>query len=202
MVDLGRDGGPGSEGLSRPMTALQNVAEHAIFSALLRSEGVRSYLEIGAKAGGSIQLVAAALPAGARIVAVDRPLIAGDAEMAENRKQLNALFTLLEGLGFDAHLILGNSHVDDTVAWVASFAPFDAVFIDGDHTLPGITQDWENYGPMAKIVAFHDIGHSKPFSDRPAKIRVPEFWASVKDSYRHQEIILEERNNGIGVLWR
>jgi hypothetical protein len=42
-------------------------------SALLQREGVRSYLEIGSKFGGSLWRVANSLPPGSRIVSVDLP---------------------------------------------------------------------------------------------------------------------------------
>jgi hypothetical protein len=39
----------------------------------------------------------------------------------------------------------------------AQAAPFDMVFIDGDHEYKGVRADWENFGRTARIVVFHDI---------------------------------------------
>ena len=35
--------------------------------------------------------------------------------------------------------------------------PFDAILIDGDHSLAGVSKDWQLYGELAPLVAFHDI---------------------------------------------
>jgi hypothetical protein len=65
--------------------------------------------------------------------------------------------------------------------------------------------DWLNYGAMARIVAFHDIGYD--LGDRPVptwKIEVPKVWNEIKQGYRHEEIKLDptKRDNGFGILWR
>jgi len=37
-------------------------------------------------------------------------------------------------------------------------APFDFVFVDGDHTFDGLQADWEAWAPHASdIIAFHDV---------------------------------------------
>jgi predicted O-methyltransferase YrrM len=58
--------------------------------------------------------------------------------------------TLLQGLSQDA----------DIVAKAAANAPYDMVFIDGDHTYDLRPADWRNFSPMVVpggIVALHDI---------------------------------------------
>jgi hypothetical protein len=85
---------------------------------------------------------------------------------------------------------------------VKKYAPFDCVFIDANHSLLHVTQDWVNYGAMAKMVAFHDINWSRPDWDPGKKnIEVPILWAALKQRYRHVECKRERRNNGIGVIW-
>jgi hypothetical protein len=109
---------------------------------------------------------------------------------------------ILNGLGYDAHLILGDSTDPAIIAQAAAFGPFDACFIDANHTLPYVTKDWENYGPLARIVAFHDIGYRQPPGGRNKGIEVPIFWDAIKGGFRHEECLMDVPHNGIGVLWR
>jgi predicted O-methyltransferase YrrM len=179
------------------MKQLQREEEMAWFAALLAREGVRSYLEIGSKFGGSLEQAAKALPAGSRIVSVDLPNGA-----AETRPHLQACVASLRGAGYDSHLILGDSTAPEIIASAAALGPYDACFIDANHTLPYVTKDWENYGPMARIVAFHDIAFVQKPEGRYKGIEVPQFWESIKGGYRHEECKLDGPHNGIGVLWR
>jgi predicted O-methyltransferase YrrM len=178
------------------MKMLQREEEIAWFTTLLAREGVRSYLEIGSKFGGSLASVALSLPADSRVVSVDMPSGA-----RESQPYLQACIARLRGRGYDAHLILGDSTSPAIIAAAAALGPYDACFIDANHSMPYVTKDWLNYGPMARIVAFHDISYvRKP--DRPKPIDVPEFWNAIKTEFRHEECKLEKRHNGIGVLWR
>jgi hypothetical protein len=192
---------------------LQNLDEFRAFQALLRGENVKSFLEIGSKNGGSLFRMAMALPRGSRIVSVDLPH--GDHSFKETLPNLKACVERLKRESYDAHLIIGDSTDAETVARVRALGPFDACFIDGNHTLPFITQDWENYGPMCRIVAFHDIGFLREggYDSKKLPIDAPEFWRKLtaRGEHRHLEIKREKTrvnengklccDNGIGVLW-
>jgi len=177
----------------------QDEAEISAFVDLLRQENVRSYLEIGARYGGSFWRIACALPLGSRVVAVDLPDGMGGKGLAAI-DALGACVEQLKRIGYDAYLIQGNSQSVDTVALAGALGPYDCTFIDADHSRLGVTRDWLNYGPMSRMVAFHDIACSNP--DKP--IKVMQFWNNIKDGYRHQEFKFHHtgRHNGIGVLWR
>lgn len=189
---------------------LQNIHEFSEFQALMRKENVRSYLEIGSKNGGSLWRMATKLDKGSRIVSVDLPH--GDYSFKETLPNLQACVKQLKEMGYDAHLIVADSTAPETVEQVRALGPFDACFIDGNHTLPFVTKDWENYGPMCRMVAFHDISYHRDFTDsKKLPIDAPQFWNELKNNYRHVEIRREAwRNengnkccdNGIGVLWR
>jgi hypothetical protein len=177
----------------------QDEAEIRAFIDLLRQENVGSYLEIGARYGGSFWRVSTSLPVGSRVIAVDLP----DGMGGKGAAAIDALGACVEQLkrnGYDAYLIQGDSRSADVVALARALGPYDCTFIDADHSLEGVTRDWENYGPMSKMVAFHDIACSNP--DKP--IKVMQFWDSIKGGYRHQEFKFHHtgRHNGIGVLWR
>jgi cephalosporin hydroxylase len=181
----------------------QDEAEISAFCDILRNEGVTSYLEIGSKFGGSLWRAANSLPAGSRIVSVDLP--AGTKAWKQSEASLKACHAALRAKGYDTHAIWGSSFDAETIEQVRALGPFDACLIDGDHRMPGVTQDFANYGPMARIVAFHDLAWKRAPDWVGTRIDVPEFWASIKGDYeRTEEIILcpTGKNNGIGVLWR
>lgn len=183
---------------------LQHRGEHDAFLAILREEKVRSYLEIGSMYGGSLWRVANALPRGARVVSVD---YAVDTPAA--RSHLVECVRELAAMGYDAHLIDGDSALRPTIAKARALAPYDCVFIDGAHTAEAVKSDWENYGPMGRIVAFHDIAWNSTWKSAvpgrvPKAMGVPDLWHSIKGDYRFREIQLHKKRNyyGIGVLWR
>ena len=140
---------------------LQVDAEIDGLADILVAEGVRSYLEIGSKFGGSLLRVAERLPSGSRIVSVDMPN--GTRAWKESEAELKAAITKLRLQGYDAHVIWGDSTAPDVVAEVRMLGPFDAVFIDANHTLPFVKKDFANYAPMTKLLALHDINwHRAP----------------------------------------
>lgn len=183
---------------------LQNYREHAEFLRLLNVEGVRSYLEIGSMYGGSLFRTARSMPKGSRVVSVDFMCDTPDAQ-----KSLEDCIAELKAEGYDAHLILGDSAARPTIDAVSALGPFDCVFIDGAHTLDAVTSDWMNYGPMGRIVAFHDISWNDTWKSAvPGRVSkpmgVPTLWNKLKDKHRHKEFQYQEPKNyyGIGVLWR
>src|SRR5262245_15116805 len=170
--------------------------EFVPFCQLMQSEGVRSYLEIGSFSGGSIEVAAQYLPVGSRIVSIDKP-------WKETKQiRLAGILDTLKQRGYETYLCVGDSTHSRSIYKAKKFGPYDALFIDGDHTLPYVKRDWENYGPMARIVGFHDIAKDKPPHGASA------FWNQLKTGYRHVEFISEATRArtdgafGIGVLWR
>lgn len=181
---------------------MQVEQEIDAFRAILAEEGCRSFLEIGSKFGGSLRRIAKVLPAQSRVVAVDMPK--GTRLWHQSEPALNKTIHDLRVFGYNAHVIWGDSTSATVVDQVRAFGPFDAVFIDANHTRAYVEQDWENYGPMARIVAFHDINWHRGPTWEGVRIDVPEFWEKVKVGYPHEEFRFcpTGKNNGIGVLWR
>jgi predicted O-methyltransferase YrrM len=190
--------------LNNPLQYRQEIEE---FVQLMKDNNIKSYLEIGSMYGGSLWLVSRIMPKGSRIVSVDLP--------AHNKphatQSLRDCIAHLKRENFDVHLFIGDSTNQDIVKKVQALAPFDAGLIDGNHTLPYVTKDWENYGPMCQIMAFHDINYHRPKEEIDARMRqfpgffaidVPPFWNKLKNNYRHIEIKHDRRDNGFGVLWR
>lgn len=183
---------------------LQDPKEIDAYCEILRSEEVSLYLEIGSKFGGSFWRAAKAMPRGSRVVAIDLP--GGTKTWTESRTSMEECVRDLRADGYDARVIWGNSQSSDVIAKAASYGPYHAILIDADHRLPGVTADWNNYGPMARrIVAFHDIAWRRaPEWDGGYRIDVPQFWDSVKRDYRYRELKFchTGKDNGIGVLWK
>lgn len=180
---------------------LQNADEAVRFCNLIREQGVRSYLEIGSKFGGSFWWNVQAMPSGSKAVSVDLPH--GDTSFKETLPHLKECVEILRKRKYDTHLIVGDSTDPAVIDQVRAHGPYDLVFIDANHTEPYVRKDWENYGKMARIVAFHDISWiPRPEPSKKMPIEVPKVWAELKNKYRHLEITTPgTRDNGIGVLW-
>jgi len=182
--------------------ALQDPIEMAAFVNLLKREKIASYLEVGSKFGGSLWQVAQILPKGAKVASIDLPH--GDLSFKETLPSLQeCVKRLRKEKGFDAHLFVGDSTDPEIIDKVRELGSFDACLIDANHTEPFVRSDWLHYGPLAKIVAFHDIGWvSDGRVTKKYPIHVPLVWSELKQQFRHVEIKKCPRDNGFGVLWR
>lgn len=115
----------------------------------------KSYLEIGTSFGGSLSVLGAFA---AIALGVDAPkaTVLGMGKAKAQRDSIT--YSTLELLCSDinADVILGSSRDPKVIEEVREKAPFDLIFIDGDHRYHGVKADWEAYGSMGKIVMFHD----------------------------------------------
>src|SRR5678809_1806605 len=94
-------------------TLLQDEAELTEFIELLKSEDVRSYLEIGAHYGGCLQRVGMALRPRAKLVAVN---LQSDARpRPPSYISLEKCIGDMRRLGHEAHLVWGDSTDADVV---------------------------------------------------------------------------------------
>jgi cephalosporin hydroxylase len=183
--------------------AVQDAAELKAFAQFVQQQNVRSYLEIGAKYGGSFWHVMRAMPRGSLGVAVDLPFLS-TFKRPVSEPYLKECIAQLKGKSYDVHLILGDSTSESVIEQARQHAPYDLCLIDANHEEAFVRADWANYGPMANIVAFHDV--SWDMARNPGKlfrIDVPKVWNEIKVGYRHQEIRLcKTKDNGFGILWR
>lgn len=180
--------------------ASQNEWELRSFIALLVEHGVRRYLEIGAREGDTFHEIMQALPEGATGVAVDLP--GGLWGKESTRDQLPRVVSDLERSGRHASWVFGDSKSHATQHLVVWHGPYDAILIDGDHSYSGVLADWQTYGDMAPIIAFHDIvgtGESEKVHGTP--VEVPRLWAEIKASgLQTVEFIAPGSKMGIGVV--
>jgi hypothetical protein len=179
----------------------QRPDELAGFIALLRRNHVRSYLEIGARDGDTFYEVMKSLPAGSMGVAVDLPGGPWGRETSSNGLRSSA--EELRRLGYDIHLIFGHSRDLGTVDAVRDLGAYDAILIDADHRYEAVAMDWLNYGPMGRLVTFHDIDGDGHKDKAGNQVEVPKLWREIKASgLRIGEIIGREPGMGIGVVYR
>ncbi len=178
--------------------ASQVESELKSFIAFLKKQGVKSYMEVGARDGDTFHAVMCSLPMGSKGVAVDLPGgLWGKQSSLENLKKA---VDDLNARGYDCRYIMGDSKNPDIIRKISDLGPYDAVFIDGDHTLAGVSEDWNNFHDMAPIIAFHDIsgsGQKEKVSGQP--VEVPRLWQWIKNE-RSLEFIEEGSPMGIGVF--
>ena len=159
------------------------------FITLLKIKRVTSYLEVGCRHGDTYHAVGLALPKGSLLVAVDLPGARLGKNNQKSEKSLYHAASDLKRRGQNAVVIIGDSHSSKVYKKVKKHAPFDVVFIDGDHSPEGARADWNDYGPMARLVAFHDI-----------QTKVAPLYKELKQQYKHMEFAFFQKG-GIGIIW-
>lgn len=170
------------------------------FIKILKEKEVTSYLEIGCRYGDTFFNIVSSLPHGSKAVAVD--MVDGTWGRSDSREHLEHNVQLLKDMGYDVKCYFGDSTSLSIRNLVHQNGPYDCAFIDGDHRFEGLTLDWINYRPMARMVAFHDIDGWDQFERRDGHVvEVPDVWNILKRHYPHTELIGKKRGMGIGVLY-
>lgn len=177
----------------------QHPFELKWFTDLLLERGVTRYLEIGARDGDTFHHVMSALPEGSFGVALDLP--GAKWGRGDSHESLNRAAEDIGAQGKTAMVVLADSQQRKTADAISEAAPFDAILIDGDHTLAGATRDWTLYGEMAPLVAFHDIvGEGINDKKSRAPVQVPTLWAELKEAHEVVEFVATGSKMGIGVV--
>ena len=160
--------------------------------------------EIGCDSGGTLALLSQCAAPEALLISID--LNASDERFTT--------FDHLASHGRQIATIAGDSHDDRTLARVKNILKgrsLDVLFIDGDHSLFGVFQDFVMYAPLLReggLVAFHDIVSDKPSSvtGKPSTTYaggVPEFYRDCIQKYFPNECLIESQEQsgyGIGVV--
>lgn len=121
----------------------QNRQEFMEFLALARQRECAKALQIGLGMAGGAHRMLESVIGEVWTIEVDPTLIA----------------RYREKFGPEQRLICGHSHVTATAEQAAQRAPYDLLFIDGDHCLDAVRSDHAIYAPLVRqggIVAFHD----------------------------------------------
>lgn len=99
--------------------------------------------------------------------------------------------------------VYGDSHDERTkrdVLKILDGELVDFLFLDGDHSLEGVSRDWFMYSPLVKpggCVAFHDIVDTD--FTRSVGVGVPEFWRMLIGVGK-REFCAQMPWGGIGVV--
>lgn len=157
----------------------------------------RTVAEIGTQFGGTNFLLSQALPTVTTMAGIDL-FVRNRARLKEFRRPGQAL-----------HLIEGSSHDAETrmrLATALGNSELDVLFIDGDHSWAGVTQDFSMYRGLVAdggLIVFHDIVPDARLRHGTTSAAfagdVPVFWPRVKDLYDHREFVRDWDQEGCGI---
>lgn len=155
--------------------------------------GAKAILEIGSCFGQSTRLMTMMAGSDVKMRAIDLGRTGESLAGLDTGAVLYRRIAGLRDCGFDAQVLLADSRSDVAKQWAWQWAPYDAVFIDGDHSYDGALRDWLSYGqPMGRLVAFHDIAAKE--------LGISRLWSEIKaDGFRTDESIHSDM--GIGVVF-
>lgn len=167
---------------------------------LIRKTNSMTICEIGTFFGGTLIMFCNAASSDAKILSVD-------IKSTFNRRQALGRF---RRAGQKLKIIVGDSHsvgIENRIKAEFNDTGLDFLFIDGDHSLFGVINDFVRYSPLVKpggIVAFHDINPDS-FIKTGIKTHsyvggVPYFWEMIKKSgYKTEEFIEDPNQDGFGI---
>jgi len=187
-------------GWYRTVDALQVEWEFEQLVDWARQQAPARILEIGTASGAT--LLAWCRIATHTVVSVDLP---GGIHGGGYPAQRQALYELFpSGRSTQLHLLRENSQIPRTRATVESLLrgeKLDILYIDGDHTLKGVTADYELWHGLVRpggSVVFHDIAKHT----RSTEVEVDVLWNRLKQNHPHAEFIRDPRQGwaGIGIL--
>ena len=173
--------------------AAQKVGELAELVQLVQRLKPEVILEIGSMWGDTLQAWKTAVP--------DATLISISLSYGKHGGGAVREGITQNHLDLDSH----DQATLERVKEVLDGRPIDFLFVDGDHSYSGVSQDFAMYSPLVRkggIVAFHDILYHDGYAD----VQVEEFWNQIKPHYETSEFcepnLLRDGHpwGGIGVV--
>lgn len=148
-------------------------------------------LEIGTARAGTLLIWST--------IASDRVITCDLRDMSLQRELLEALPP--PGSKCRVTLLSGDSHTNafrQRVAETLNGELVDFLFIDGDHTAAGVTQDYQDYKDFVRpggLIAFHDIVERQSLATN----QVFELWKTVRSQPGAEEIVADPNQCGCGI---
>ena len=185
---------------NRIIERIQIEEEFSQLIAAMRSAGVKKVLEIGFWHGGTAMGFDEVISKG-EITSIDKWAISDDyADFLQKNKAFRN----------DFRYISGNSNSEDTIKEAWKRAPFDMLFIDGDHTADAVLQDYRNYSPMVKpdgMIVFHDIrlltdAQTKQEGVAPAYSKIAKSHNHIEIVYPYPDYLPYKEGFGIGIIYQ
>ncbi|MGH9198837.1 MAG: class I SAM-dependent methyltransferase, partial [Acidimicrobiia bacterium] len=180
--------------------ANQMKEEFIGFLALVEETRPRWICEIGTGHGGTTFLLSRSAP-DANIVGIDIK-VRNESKLQQSREAGQRLY-MIEGSSFDPRTV----HM---VEQILNGQMLDVLFIDGDHSSRGVSNDFLSYRHLVRdggLIGFHDIqpdGRPRDAPDRPNGRNlysggVPELWQALKEVYPGQEFVASPGQLGYGI---
>ena len=198
LVDLALD----FRFLNVHVSAMQVRQEIIALAEEVRALRPQTVLEIGTAKGGTLLLFSRLSAPTAHLVSVDLPFGKFGGGYPPYKTGLYRSFAVA---GQRLSLIRSDSHDPKTVEQVRSLLngrTVDFLFIDGDHSLRGVTEDFQHYSQFVTDggrIAFHDIVPGPA----DAVGGVPEFWNQLKKdpgiNAEKAELVNDWGQGGLGI---
>lgn len=182
-----------------PVLTQQHPEELEMILDIYRELKPSRVLEIGSLQGGTLYHWLKNAEPGAIVASIDLPLNIA-AQVARLKWGAWA-----DEFGVKLGAWIGDSGNPILVRRARNLAPYDFIFVDGDHSRDGVSRDFDNYFQMVRVggcIAFHDIAAP----DDSRHIQVGTWWRQLvaTGKYNTQELVrfAGSDSGGIGVIWR
>lgn len=185
-----------------PVEQYQNPEEFERLLEVVAAIKPRRVLEIGSLFGGSLWSWMSLADPGAHFVTVDKLVPGNDPRYVAQKAGHDEIWQVwAHEKGHRLDIIEGDSTDEIVARHVRKVIPVvDFLFIDGDHTLKAVQDDYDNYSILVRdggLIAFHDIVHPG--------CGVQLVWEEIKKESESEglawfEFIEKVGDRGIGVL--
>jgi cephalosporin hydroxylase len=189
-----------ADGIATAAIAAGAAQKHAELTGLVEhvlARQPRVVVEIGTMSGGTLRAWCECAADDALIVSIDLPN--GRWGGGYHERDVPRLRGYARD-GQRVELIAGDSHhpgIRAKLVKVLDGAPIDFLFVDGDHTYPGVKADFKDYAPLVRAggwIAFHDVLDHPQVPDCDVSV----LWDEIRDRFDTREFAVEGDERGYG----